>query len=109
MQLIKTVCSENSIKWKFGKISISRVLVDERARLTIYFLGIRIFREPLEKIRFFPNAAKFFKPKIHQINNTEAEPFSFDTSYDSYPESYKPWLRLKAWEIVSNQLNNSYK
>ena len=34
---------------------------------------------------------------------------SIDQAYDDYPDFFKPWLRLQAWDIISKQLNNSYK
>lgn len=108
MKLIKTICAENSIKWKIGKLSLSRVLIDERLRLVVYFLGVRIFREPLDTVLRTQHAKQLltqFKSNISQQSITREQ----STNFEINPEPFKTLLRLQAWNIVAKQLHNSYK
>ena len=110
MKLIKTVFAPNSIKWKIGKISLSRVLIDERARLSVYFLGIRIFREPLDYILKTPNATCMLtRMSAHSSSAMHLQATTPEQAFDLYPEYFKTLLRLQAWNVVAKQLNNSYK
>ena len=110
MKIIKTTYAENSIKWKIWKLSISRALIDDKARLTVYFLGIRIFREPIKDLLRMPNARISITSKSqNHPDQAKIHLTSIDQAYDDYPDFFKPWLRLQAWDIISKQLNNSYK
>lgn len=109
MKLIKTVFTPNSIKWKIGRISLSRVLIDERARLSVYFLGIRIFREPLECILKTPNATSMLTRTANSASAMRLQATTPEQAFDLYPEYFKTLLRLQAWNVVAKQLNNSYK
>ena len=112
MKLIKTVCATNSIKWKFGKISISRVLVDNKSRLSVYFFGIRIFREPLRSIIRTPNAANVCLSQFQSSSEAErgaVDHFSSQQAFDLFPEYFKTLLRLQAWNIIAKRSRCSFE